>query len=71
MIEVVNHLFDNFWIISIAQVVKAAFVGLGLEIENARNCFLSICKTIDSNSKNRVAWAHLKRAIVAYFGKHL
>lgn len=46
MIEVVNHLFNDFWIISITKIIKIAGVRLAFEIENTRNRFLSIHRTM-------------------------
>ena len=43
MIEVVNHLFDNFRVISVTQVVKVTVVGVDFEVENTRDSFLGIC----------------------------
>jgi hypothetical protein len=42
-IEVVNHLFDDFGVVSIAKIVKLAVVRMGFEIKNARDRFLSMC----------------------------
>ena len=43
MIEVVDHLFNDFRVISIAQVVKIAVIGMRFEVENTRDRFLSMC----------------------------
>jgi hypothetical protein len=42
-IEVVNHLFDDFGVVSIVKIVKLAVVRMGFEIKNARDRFLSMC----------------------------
>jgi hypothetical protein len=47
MIEVVNHLFDDFGVVSIAKVVKVAFIGVRFEVENARDRFLRMCQILD------------------------
>lgn len=61
MIEVVDRLFDDFWIISIAKIVKIALVGLAFEVKNTRNRFLSIRQTIDTSIRyNRLAGTHLE-----------
>jgi hypothetical protein len=41
MVEVVHHLFDDFGVISIAEVVEIALVGMRFEVENTRDRFLS------------------------------
>ena len=40
MIEVMNHLFDDLGVVSITQIVKVAFVGIGLELKHSSNSFL-------------------------------
>jgi hypothetical protein len=43
MVEVVDHLFDDFGVISIAKAVEIAFVGMRFEAGNASDRFLSMC----------------------------